>query len=212
LSEEEKNYKTEIMLNTQSYAEEDIYVDTTINKINIENKDLKEKRKAERLRGFITSKYLQSTTKPSNGLINIINSGAKGSWDNVTQIKICLGQQIIDNKRPDILLYDKHTETNNFIKHGFCLRSLSQGLNPKEFFNHAQSAREKIVIQGTETADTGYQQRKLTKMMENIQNKDFVTKTNDTIIQYKINEGNYDPSKIFNNKDPLNVDDILKNL
>jgi DNA-directed RNA polymerase beta' subunit len=159
----------------------------------------------EMIRGKINETIKQR--KESNYLENIIYSGGKGSIDNITQIRIMMCQQIVRGKRPDPVYYNK--EINDPGSRGMCYNSLTEGLTPAEFFAHAQSAREKIAIQGNETPITGYAQRKLIKFLENIKIGEYniIRNNNNEIIQldFPLNG-----SKIYTEKDPFNIDELIQ--
>ncbi|ORX42246.1 beta and beta-prime subunits of DNA dependent RNA-polymerase [Piromyces finnis] len=99
-----------------------------------------------------------------NNLTNIINSGSKGSGDNLIQILASLGTQAILQEC--------------FIKRGY-----SEGLTAKELFIHSKSGRAGIISTSLNTSSTGYLQRELVKSMEDIvTDKDFIV--HDSFLEY----------------------------
>jgi DNA-directed RNA polymerase beta' subunit len=109
-----------------------------------------------------------------------------------------------DSKASDIDL-DMYFESRGFINNSF-----TKGLNPREFFMHAISGREGIVDKGLSTAKTGYIQRRLIKIMEDLSISDTcsVETPNGTIVQNLYGETGYktelnETSKFFNIKSIL---------
>lgn len=98
----------------------------------------------------------------NNNMFNyIINSGSKGSFTNLRQILLFVGQQYIKNRK---------IVNINFLNNinSFCYNSYVEGLSNYEYFYHCQSAREGIISTNIKTPNIGYIQRKLTKFLENI--------------------------------------------
>ena len=77
------------------------------------------------------------------GIMNIIESGAKGSTIHAANMAVALGQQYVGGKEGV-----------------FCSRSYSRGLTPAEFFGHQMAAREGVVSTNIGTANTGYLNRR----------------------------------------------------
>ena len=106
-----------------------------------------------------------------NRIVQIVDSGSKGSALNITQMIAALGQQQIEGKRvqytlqdrtlPHFARYDDGPESRGFVEHSFV-----DGLMPAEFFFHAQAGREGLIDTAVKTSDTGYIQRRLMKTME----------------------------------------------
>lgn len=84
-------------------------------------------------------------------IMNIIQSGAKGSVIHATQIAVALGHQYIKG-RPNI----------------FCEHSFIDGLDPEEFFGHQMAGREGVVSTSVSTASTGYVNRKGCKILADL--------------------------------------------
>lgn len=83
-----------------------------------------------------------------SGLMDMIESGAKGSTTHAAHIAIALGQQYVGGREAT-----------------FCHRSYFAGLTPDEFFGHQMAAREGVVSTGVVTANTGYLNRRACKVM-----------------------------------------------
>ena len=127
-----------------------------------------------------------------NSILQMVNSGAKGSITNFCQIVALLGQQNIRGKRPEKTL-SKNTRTIPHFKpgdisleaSGFCFGSYSKGLSPSEYFFHCQGAREGLINTGANTPKTGYIQRKFCKSLEDVKVcYDNTIRFGDKIIQF----------------------------
>lgn len=126
----------------------------------------------------------------NNGLYITITSGTKGSGLNAVQTSGCIGQVIVEEKRilerfNNRTLPMFHQYDNSAFARGFCYNSFMSGLNPAEFFFAIMAGREGLINTAIKTAETGYVQRKLTKVSEDIK-VDYdgtVRNANDKIIQ-----------------------------
>ena len=87
----------------------------------------------------------------NTGLMDMIESGAKGSVTHAAHMAVAIGQQYIAGREGM-----------------FCHDSYSKGLNPEEFFGHQMAAREGVVSTGVSTADTGYINRRACKIMADL--------------------------------------------
>lgn len=171
----------------------------------------------------------------SNNFISTVTSGSKGDFFNITQIMAMLGQQnfqgqriqprISGNKRTlphfpiDIDPSDLETK---FKSQGFIQNSFLQGLEPEEFWFHAITGREGITDTAMKTATSGYIQRRMVKVAEDVQIKydNTVRNSAGSILQFAYGNHNYDPSQsvIIKNKEKettmffTNVDHIIHKL
>ena len=138
-----------------------------------------------------------------NRINSMVDSGSKGSAANVVQIISELGQQKLDNKRmPDNYL---RRPFPHFVKddlsqgsRGLVESSYIEGLNPIEYMFHAIDGRIGLISTTIKTASTGYIQRKLVKIMEDITvayDNTLRTATG-TIIQYLYGGDGYDAAKV----------------
>lgn len=110
-----------------------------------------------------------------NRLFDMVNSGAKGKLTNLNQISRMVGQQFEANARltPSI---DNNTRTLPHFhrgdfglqSRGFVKNSYLKGLTPAEFFLHAKTGRNGIIDTACKTSETGSQQRRLVKSLENL--------------------------------------------
>lgn len=118
----------------------------------------------------------EQTTKsirPDNSINTMIQCGSKGSKNNMSQIVGMLGQQEIDASWIENQIYRRTLP--HFCKddlrpdaHGFIESSFMTGLNPAEYWFHAQEGRIGVISKAIKTADTGYIQRKLIKILEDL--------------------------------------------
>eukprot|EP01134_Creolimax_fragrantissima_P005297 CFRG5297T1 len=108
-----------------------------------------------------------------NNMKAMVDSGAKGSLINVSQVIACVGQQNVEGKRipfgfqyrslPHFLKDDYGPESRGFVENSYL-----SGLTPAEFFFHAMGGREGLIDTAVKTAETGYIQRRLVKAMEDV--------------------------------------------
>lgn len=118
-----------------------------------------------------------------NNFVKTVTAGSKGDYFNIAQIMGVLGQQNISGSRvkhylnkgrrtlhhyPMDVSGDKSVE---FESRGFIKNSFLRGLKPQEFWFHAMSGREGITDTAMKTAQSGYTQRKMVKIMEDVQVK-----------------------------------------
>jgi len=146
----------------------------------------------------------------NNRIINMINSGSKGSKINVGQMMACLGQQNVDGKRipygfenrtlPHYKKCDDGADARGFVQNSFI-----SGLTPQEYFFHAMGGREGLIDTAVKTSDTGYIQRKLIKSMEDLKAYyNYSVRTNNgNIIQFIYGDDAMDATKI--EKIPLDI-------
>lgn len=121
-----------------------------------------------------TENIIQEYFEPDNSIMIMANSGAKGSVFNTVQMGSTLGQQLVSGKRipanmagkRSLAIYPPGEDTPE--SRGFCRNSFASGLEPQEFFYHAQGGREGISDTAVNTAKTGDLQRKLVKTAEDV--------------------------------------------
>lgn len=142
-----------------------------------------------------------------NAFISTVTSGSRGDFFNIAQIGGILGQQNVMaqriqpvlNKNRRTLPHYKFGELNvekEFESRGFIRHSFMKGLNPQEFFFHAMSGREGVSDTAMKTAQSGYIQRKMVKVLEDVSVKYDGTVRNSTgaIIQWAYGEDGLDRS------------------
>jgi DNA-directed RNA polymerase II subunit RPB1 len=108
----------------------------------------------------------------SSGLGKAISSGSKGNQINAAQIAACVGQQCVEGQRilppgpakrslPMFAPSDLSSASRGFVRTPYL-----DGVQPHEYFFHAEGGREGLVDTAVKTARTGYIQRRLVKGME----------------------------------------------
>ena len=153
-------------------------------------------------------KIAKDALKNDNNFVSTVTSGSKGDYFNIAQITGLLGQQNLSGKRIPYTLNnntralphypfkitDKETE---YESKGFIKNSFIHGLNPKEFWFHALTGREGITDTAMKTATSGYIQRRIIKLSEDIQIKydSTVRNANNEIIQFQYGDDNLDACK-----------------
>jgi DNA-directed RNA polymerase II subunit RPB1 len=149
----------------------------------------------------INTEVIESLKKTgnTNRIVQMVDSGSKGSEANITQMVATLGQQLIEGKRvqytlqdrtlPHFTRYDDGVESRGFVEHSFV-----DGLLPAEFFFHAQAGREGLIDTAVKTSDTGYIQRRLMKTMEDqhVEYDGTVRNVNGNIVQFHYGEDGVD--------------------
>lgn len=153
----------------------------------------------------IGMRIAKESLKPSNNFISTVTSGSKGDYFNIAQIMGLLGQQNIIGSRVQRHLnrgkrtlphypfeFNKDDKENEYKSRGFVVNSFIKGLTPQEYWFHAMSGREGIIDTALNTAKSGYIQRKMIKIMEDVQIKYDQTVRNsvNSIIQFSYGSDN----------------------
>jgi len=141
-----------------------------------------------------------------NNFLPCLYSGSKGDFFNITQITGLLGQQNLGGQRIKYKMnngtrslpyypFDDMSSELKYESSGFVHNSFINGLNPKEFFFHAMSGREGMTDTAMGTATSGYIQRRIVKLMEDIKIEYDGTVRDSTGRIYQISYGinGYDP-------------------
>lgn len=121
-----------------------------------------------------TEELLMKYFKPDNALLIMAGSGAKGTALNAVQMASALGQQKVSGRRiqaglpGDRSLPVFEPEDTDPQARGFCFNSFASGLEPSEFFFHAQGGREGLTDTAVNTARTGFLQHQIIKSAEDI--------------------------------------------
>ena len=143
----------------------------------------------------------------TNRMIQMSDKGAnaKGAVLNITQMVGLLGQQLVGGKRikysmdnrtlPHFSKFDDGAESRGFVESSFI-----DGIRPAEFFFHAMGGREGIIDTAVKTSDTGYIQRKLVKLLEDIhvEQDSTVRDVNGCIVQFRYGEDGVDTVYVEN--------------
>lgn len=150
----------------------------------------------------LTVKNLNSLQK-DNRVSSMVDSGSKGSSANVVQIISLLGQQEVNGARikdgymrrplPHVPKDDLSPESRGFVANSFI-----EGLNPLEYIFHAMAGRIGVISTSIKTAETGYIQRKLVKVLEDVYVTYDGTVRNATgiVVQYLYGGDGFDATKI----------------
>jgi DNA-directed RNA polymerase II subunit RPB1 len=120
-----------------------------------------------------SERYLEKNVPKSNHIDTMVRSGAKGNKTNMCQIVALLGQQQIEGNWIENQLHRRalphfHKDDLRPESHGFVESSFMDGLNPAEYWAHAQEGRIGVITKAIKTAETGYIQRKLIKALEDV--------------------------------------------
>lgn len=124
-------------------------------------------------------KIAKDALDKNNNFLSTVNSGSKGDFFNIAQITGLLGQQNLKGKRVPLFLnngkrslphypFGKLPPKEEYESRGFIASSFINGLNPREFYFHAMSGREGICDTAMGTATSGYMQRRIVKLTEDI--------------------------------------------
>jgi len=153
-----------------------------------------------------------------NNFMKTIISGAKGDYFNICQITGLLGQQDVEGARVQNLLsnntrslyhYPKDMTNEDMIyeSRGFIRNSFIHGLNPKEYWFHSMSGRVGIINTSQRTSTSGYVQRRMIKIAEDLQVKydNTIRGVNEAIIQFSYGDNGLDPTSTVVMKDEVQV-------
>lgn len=139
-------------------------------------------------------------TCPSNAMMDMIDSGAKGKAINFTNLTVAVGQQIIEGQRPQPGPTGRtlpcFSKTNRHpMTQGYIGQSYVTGLKPYAMFCHYMGGREGLVDTAVKTANTGYMQRQLVKAFEAciLTANKTVMEENRIIVQFRYGEDGMDP-------------------
>ena len=182
----------------------------------------------------VGQKIAKEALKPDNNIVRVVLSGAKGNFFNITQVTGAVGQQTVNGNRIQKLFGGRtlphYEEFNNsmleeieekgedplpvlidmFESRGFVKNSYFKGLTPQEYFFHAVGGREGLLDTSLKTANTGYIQRKMIKMLEDLKfdYTNVVSNSKNNVIEFMYGEDNLDVSKMIKTKAGLSFVDI----
>jgi DNA-directed RNA polymerase beta' subunit len=136
-----------------------------------------------------------SEMNKTNNFLSTVQSGSKGDMFNISQIMGLLGQQNFGGQRiPKHLNKGKRSlhsfplsdDGEDFISRGFITNSFIKGLSAHEFWFHMMSGRESVTDTVMKTSQSGYIQRKMVKIMEDVkvQYDNTVRDSDNSIIQF----------------------------
>lgn len=150
----------------------------------------------------------QKAMKKDNNFLKTVISGSKGDYFNICQITGLLGQQNLNGQRIPNMLSDntrslphypidpeQYTDDMRYESRGFIRSNFTTGLSPREFYFHAMTGREGITDTAMKTATSGYIQRRMIKLAEDVQIKydSTVRNSSGNIIQFVYGDNNLDP-------------------
>jgi len=152
----------------------------------------------------------RTSLSPDNRFVIMVNAGSKGKALNIAQMVSCLGQQNVDGKRIPYGFEDRtlphYTKFNDSPEaRGFVESSFIQGLTPEEVYFHAMGGRVGLIDTAVKTSQTGYIQRRLIKVQEDLKVAYDMTVRNNKnkIIQFSYGDDNINPMKTENQQLPL---------
>lgn len=153
----------------------------------------------------IGMKIAKDALSEDNGFVRTVTAGSKGDFFNISQITGIIGQQnLTGNRMTPVLNRGKRTLPHygftdltleeEFESRGFIRSCFIKGLNPQEFWFHSTSGREGISDTAMKTANSGYTQRKMVKVMEDVQVRydGTVRNSSGSIIQWAYSEDGLD--------------------
>jgi DNA-directed RNA polymerase III subunit RPC1 len=157
-------------------------------------------------------KFLTGHLHHSNNALIMALCGAKGSVLNICQMASTLGQQTVSGSRIQNAFLGRtlpHFNVNDFEPkaRGFIANSFFTGLKATEFFFHTMAGREGLIDTAVKTADTGYMQRKLMKVLEDlVVEYDFTVRNSEKkLIQFSFGDDAFDPKDIESDDFPIRL-------
>lgn len=164
----------------------------------------------------------------NNNFLSTVNSGSKGDFFNIAQITGLLGQQNLRGQRVPLFLnngrrtlphypFGELSPEMEYESRGFISSSFIKGLSPREFYFHAMSGREGISDTAMGTATSGYMQRRIIKLTEDIKiNYDgTVRDSTSNIFQISYGEMGLDPiatTKVKNDQQICDISRLINRL
>lgn len=139
---------------------------------------------------------------PKNCFSCMVQSGAKGSIVNHSQVSCCLGQQELEGRRvplmssgkscPSFAPYDLRPRAGGFVSDRFLT-----GVRPQEYYFHAMAGREGLVDTAVKTSRSGYLQRCVCKHLEDLSVQyDYTVRNSDgLIVQFIYGDDGIDVAK-----------------
>ena len=168
-------------------------------------------------------KLAKEGLNPSNNYISTVKSGSKGDFFNIAQITGLIGQQNLKGQRIPLLLnhgkrslphypYDNLTPEMEYESRGFVSSSFIKGMNPREFYFHSTTGREGVSDTAMGTATSGYIQRRIIKLTEDmrIQYDGSVRDVTGRVYQMAYDDTGFDPIHTVNVKGTQESCDISR--
>jgi DNA-directed RNA polymerase beta' subunit len=158
-------------------------------------------------------KLAKDGLNPNNNYISTVKSGSKGDFFNIAQITGLIGQQNLKGQRIPLLLnhgkrslqhypFDNMTPEMEYESRGFVSSSFIKGMNPREFYFHSTTGREGVSDTAMGTATSGYIQRRIIKLTEDmrIQYDGSVRDVTGRLYQMAYDDSGFDPIHTVNVK------------
>eukprot|EP00759_Apiculatamorpha_spiralis_P048822 PhF_6_TR44131/c0_g1_i3/m.67432/K03006/RPB1, POLR2A; DNA-directed RNA polymerase II subunit RPB1 len=148
--------------------------------------------------------------KRNNGFKVMYTCGSKGNEMNISQIAAMVGQQCVEGARvkfgfrrrtlPHFVRDDYGDQSKGYIQNSYIM-----GLTPSDFFFHAMAGREGLIDTACKTADTGYIQRRIIKMCEDLHvaYDGTVRNASNQVFQFVYGEDGLDGPKVENQPIPF---------
>lgn len=176
-------------------------------------------------------KIAKEALRPDNNFISTVTSGSKGDYFNIAQITGLLGQQNLNGHRPAPTLSNRKRTlihypeviiddpARKYRSRGFVASSFIEGMHPDEMFFHAMTGREGMTKTAMGTATSGYIQRSIVKINEDlkIEYDGTVRDAKKNIYQFSFGNHGFDPAKVNINESkgevyPVNIQRIAVKL
>ena len=144
--------------------------------------------------------YSRKNLPRSNTALQMTICGSKGGDINLCQMICCVGQQTVSGKRmpngfanrslPHFEEFSKYPASKGFVGHSFY-----NGMNATEYFFHNMGGREGLVDGSVKTPETGYMQRRVMKLLEDltVQYNNIVTISTGEIIEFLYGNDGIEP-------------------
>ena len=158
-------------------------------------------------------KLAKDGLNPSNNYISTVKSGSKGDFFNIAQITGLIGQQNLKGQRIPLSLnhgkrslqhypFENLTPEMEYESRGFVSSSFIKGMNPREFYFHSTTGREGVSDTAMGTATSGYIQRRIIKLTEDmrIQYDGSVRDVTGRLYQMAYDDTGFDPIHTVNVK------------
>ena len=149
-----------------------------------------------------TGKFVIKHLKKDNGFNVMITSGSKGKNIYIAQMGGCVGQQDVEGKRIKKAVNGRsmvyfHQGDDSAKAGGFVAESYLNGLEYPSFIMHNMGSREGLIDTAIKTAESGYVQRRLIKLLEDLLvGYDGTVRTGtNKVIQFTYGDGGIDPVK-----------------
>ena len=173
-------------------------------------------------------KIAKDALDPSNNFLKTVKSGSKGDLFNIAQVTGLLGQQNVSGQRVQPTLnngtrtlphypFTDLSRRDEYESKGFIDSSFIAGLNPKQYFFHSMSGRESTCDTAMSTATSGYIQRRIVKLLEDVKTQygGSVRDCCNSVYQWAYGEDGLDPLKLIkvgNQLEICNVSNLVDKL